>query len=143
MAMGVGAPALGDGDDVALVNAHIQDGGASAASMFEPVLGKLGLAKDDYEAALQTMSMMFGEEHAWAREARHICCPPPLILQVKKNVVAQRSSCVKFGSNTLLLSVRAKCDPHHELGPPIKAVYVTCGTLHSSCGRRSLDVGSA
>mmetsp|Transcript_50923 Transcript_50923/g.136707 ORF Transcript_50923/g.136707 Transcript_50923/m.136707 type:complete len:97 (-) Transcript_50923:42-332(-) len=70
MAMGVGAPALGDGDDVALVNAHIQDGGASAASMFEPVLGKLGLAKDDYEAALQTMSMMFGEEHAWAREVR-------------------------------------------------------------------------
>mmetsp|Transcript_101936 Transcript_101936/g.292528 ORF Transcript_101936/g.292528 Transcript_101936/m.292528 type:complete len:110 (-) Transcript_101936:60-389(-) len=84
MAMGVGAPALGDGDDVALVNAHIQDGGASAASMFEPVLGKLGLAKDDYEAALQTMSMMFGEEHAWAREARHICCPPPLILQVRE-----------------------------------------------------------
>jgi len=33
-------------------------------------LGKLSLAKDDYEAALQTMSMMFGEEHAWAREVR-------------------------------------------------------------------------
>jgi len=47
-----------------------EDGGASAASMFEPVLGKLSLAKDDYEAALQTMSMMFGEEHAWAREVR-------------------------------------------------------------------------